>query len=192
MEFVEYTTVLPALNDLGIVEVSDEVGIVRLELDPNPDLKSLHIRDPKSTVPPYPDAQVFQRPSKEIAQLVHHVIDRIHLTEVLVVPVANWQRIIDCVAFDLAQDEEWSDIDAIAALHQNTRNPLAVTRAETPLLIKMIRSLLTNGAQSAHDLIITSDVTAVLIEVFHDGAASVTIDAGVMVGVSKALVQPSN
>ncbi len=187
MEFVQYREVLPGLQEQGLIEAADEDGLTRLEIEPQPRLKTLHLRDPDSRVTPYPDALVLDRPKADLSGILEQALDRIHLAEVLVVPVGQWRDIIDCVAYDLAADEEWREIDALAALHQNTRNALAVTRGETRLLIDMVRSLLANGSSPRQDLAITSDVAPLLVEVFHDGAISLTWEGAIIDSILRQL-----
>ena len=186
MEFVQYQELLPGLQEQGIVEAADADGLIRLEMEPGPRLKILHLRDRASRVPPYPDAAVVECSKEHVADLVRQIIDKIHLTEVLVIPVGTWRDLVDCVAYDLAADEDWIEIDAVAALHQNTRNALAITRGETRVLVDMVRALLKSGASPRQDFSITSDASPLLIEVFHDGAASVTCDASIADHFAKA------
>jgi len=187
VEFVQYREVLPGLQEHGLIEAADADGLTRLEIEPQPRLETLHVRDPASDVQPYPDATVIEMPKAELADFLEQAIDRIHLNEVLVIPVGQWRAVIDCVAFDLAADEEWQEIDALAALNQNTRNALAVTRGETRLLIDMVRSLLNNGTDPNQDIAITSDVAPLLVEVFHDGAISLTWDGAIIDALLKQL-----
>jgi len=187
VEFVQYREVLPGLQEQGLIETADDAGLCRLEIELQPRLKTLHIQDPASRVPPYPDAIVITRPKAELADLLAQALERIHLSEVLVIPVGQWRAVIDCVAFDLASDEEWQEIDRLAALNQNTRNALAVTRGETRLLIDMVRSLLANGTEANQDLTVTSDVAPLLVEVFHDGAISLTWDGAIIDAMVKHL-----
>ena len=189
MLFVNYADILPKLITLGIVEVEDENDLVRLEINPDlPDsalsvshhpstgsqLHIHHISDPSSQVLPYPEAGLFSMSAAELPEVLDRVLSKLHLPDLLVIPVGVWRDVIDSIAFDLAADPNWTEIDAMAALHQNTRNALAVPRSETPVLINMIRALLNNAQGPQHDLIITSDSTLLLIELFHDGALSIT------------------
>lgn len=178
MLFVPYTDILPQLNAQGIVEVEDESNFVRLEI--YPDDSSVHpnyihhIADPGSKVLPYAEAEIFERSVDDLPDILDLLLTKLHLPELLVIPVGVWREIINCIAFDLASDPNWSEIDAMAALHQNTRNVLAVPRSETHVLINIIRALLNHAEGPQHDLILTSDRTPLLIEIFHDGALSVT------------------
>lgn len=187
MDFVEYQDVLPALKDLGVEEVEDGDGLSRLELGPSKNLKIIHVKAPESRVDPYPEAEVSERSKDEIAELVRELLNRLHLAELLVVPVSTWRDVITCVAYDLAEDEEWQEMDAVSAIHQNTRNPLAITQPEYNVLNDMIASLFRNGESPKHDVIITSDMAPLLIEIFHDGAISITSDPSVSTHIDKAL-----
>ncbi|MBL1218612.1 MAG: hypothetical protein D8M59_14100 [Planctomycetes bacterium] len=174
MEFIEYQAVLPGLRDQGITEVEDDQGRIRLEADPSPTLQVLHFKSETSTTPPYPDARILDRAKENLPAEIIEILGRLHLNEVIVVPVCEWQGVIVCAAYDLANDETWIEFDAVAALHQKTRDPLAVTRGEFSVLQVMIKAILENGESPAQDLIITSDLIPLLIEVFPDGTVSVT------------------
>lgn len=188
MEFVVYQDVLPGMQELGVVEVEDADGLSRLELEPGKNLKVIHVKCPASRVEPYPEASmVVDRSREEIERLLQHILHRLHIAEVLVIPVSCWREVINCVAYDLASDEAWQEMDAVSAIHQNTRNPLAVTPAEYHVLYEMVVSLFNNGSGPRHDLVITSDVAPLLIEVFHDGALSLTCDLSVSTHVEKFL-----
>lgn len=186
VEFIQYSEVSKNLADQGVVEAADG-DLMRLELEPSDSLRTIHVRDSSSRVQPYPDARVKERAKNDLPNLVEEILGRLHLTEVLVIPIRNWRSIIDTVAFDMAEDEDWIEMDAIAAMHQNTRNPLAVTRGETHVLIDMIRAIFNHGESPDQDLTITSDVTPVLIEIFPDGAVSVTSQAAICDEIDKSL-----
>lgn len=187
VEFVDYQEVLSGLAQQGYVEVEDEEQRIRLELDPNPALATHHFRDPASQVVPYPEATVSECSREKLPSMIEQIIGRMHLREILAIPVEKWRDIVDCVAFDLASDEEWQEIDAIAAVHQNTRNALAITRAEQSVLMSMIAALFSHADGPRHDLTLVSDVKPVLIEVFHDGAVSLTCENGFMAELLKAI-----
>jgi hypothetical protein len=179
VEFVGYPEVLPRLREHGLEEFEDPDGCVRLEMPATEGTRSLHVKAPTSHVVPYPEAEVFECDKEELAELVGQFLSRMYLSEVLIVPVSTWREIIDCVAYDLASDEDWLEMDAISAVHQNTRNALAVTRAETSVTVEMIRALLKNADSPRQDLCIVSEVTPLLVEVFHDGAVCVSCLEGV-------------
>ncbi len=187
MEFVEYGEILPNLQKHGLVEVSDDAGLIRLEMDPSPKLATMHVASPESTTPPYPDVRVVTRGREELAEILEGILNKLHLTEVLVIPVSTWRAILDCVAYDLAADEEWQEMDATSALHQNTRNALAVTWGETRVLVDMTRALLKNGDSARQDFVITSDFCPLLIEVFADGAFCITYSEPVIRELARSL-----
>jgi len=177
VEFIRYEEVLSGIKEQGIMEVEDEAGLTRFEIEPDDHLSILHVKSPQSTIAPLPEAHVHERDRDTLPGLVDELLGRLHLNEVLVVPVKNWRQIITTVAYDMADNEEWQEMDTISAMHQNTRNPLAIIRGETPVLISLIEALLKNAETPSHDLMITSDVSPLLIEIFHDGALSITCDS---------------
>lgn len=187
VEFLEYREVLPALMRQGLAEAEDDAGLIRLEFDPNPRLKCTHVKDPGSTFPPYPDAAVKEKAKDALPEMIRHVVAKMNLNEVSVIPVGAWRDVLDCVAFELANDEHWREVDALAAMHQQTRNPLVFAKAETPILGKMVQALLKGGTTPRHDIIITCDSRPLLLEIFHDGAFSLTCEAGMAEQALKGL-----
>jgi len=187
VQFVKYEEILPTLSKQGIVEVEDEQNFIRFDLNPDLPIGCLHFSDPQSNVLPRPDAITFSKSKEAIPAILDHVIGKLHLSEVLVTPVGLWKQILDTVAFDLAADEDWLEIDAMSALHLNTRNALAVPRAETRVLVDMMASLLKNAGGPQHDLIITSESSPVLFELFYDGALSIATEAGIAEQLAKSL-----
>lgn len=187
MEFIAYEEVLTGLREQGVVEVEDDNGFIRLEIEPAPRIKILHIKCSDSKAQPYPDAVILERSKADLPQAVRYILGKLHLNEVLVIPVGTWRQLIDCIAFDLAEDESWLEIDAIAAMHQNTRNPLAIIRGETQVLISMIEALFNLADSQAHEIMITSDIVPLLIEVFHDGAISISCATNIADELSKSI-----
>lgn len=174
--FINYEDILPDLLAQGLIEVVDEDGLIRLEMGAEVEVEVYHVADPASRVVPYPGAAVISRPTSALPGIIEQTLNKLHLNEVLVIPVDRWSGIVDCIAFEMATDESWSEIDAMMAMHQNSRNALSISRSEMPVLIKMIRTLLAHAEGPAQDIIITSDVRPVLFEIFSDGALSVTSD----------------
>ncbi len=186
--FIKYEDILPDLKAQGLIEVADEQNLIRLEMGTESEVGVCHFADPASKVLPYPGAEVFSRPASDIPSIIEQMLSKVHLSEMLVIPVDRWRPIVDCIAFEMADDENWTEIDAMMAMHQNTRNALSVPRSETDVLIHMIRCLLANAEGPQQDIMITSDVRPVLFEIFSDGALSVTSDTSMAEQLARSAV----
>ncbi len=186
--FINYEDILPDLTAQGLIEVTDEQNLVRLEMGAESEVGVCHFADPASKVLPYPGAEVITRPASELPNIIEQMLGKLHLSEMLVIPVDRWRPIVDCIAFEMAADENWTEIDAMMAMHQNTRNALSVPRSETDVLIHMISCLLANAEGPQQDIIITSDVRPVIFEVFSDGALSVTSDTVLVEQLARSAV----
>jgi len=93
--------------------------------------------------------------SKErLPDIVEAIIHKNHMTEALLVPVGTWKGIVDLLAFELAEDETWQEIDSQAALNLNTRNPMLIGPEEMHIVKRMVEGLLKNGESPDSDLTI--------------------------------------
>lgn len=118
---------------------------------------------------PWPDADYHltaETPEK-LAELLDDVLHAMHIQSVLVMPVSEWRSVLDLVAFELATDEDWQEVDAEASLHQRTRDPLEVPPDQRQTMLAMVKAILENGEGEVTDLNLLAPGVAVVIEVRH-------------------------
>ncbi len=176
VEFVKYDEILPGFREQGLLEAIDDDDCLRLEMESLDRFGIVHLNDPVSTVPPFPGAVTIQSTIAELPDLLRQILDKTHLDEVLLVPNGQWCDIFDTVAYALASNELWLSIDAIAAMHQNTHNPLSVARSETLILVDLVQAIFDNASSPKQELMLTSDVVPFLVEILYDGAISITCE----------------
>ncbi len=189
MLFVKHEDLLPSLEKQGLVKVEDELGLIRFEFNPDVEVCAYHIQDPTSRVLPFPDAVISQRSKDSLPETLDHLLSRIHLNEVLVIPAGVWKDVMNCVAYDMAKDEDWGEIDAIVAMHLNTRNALAVPRSETRILIELVQALFKNATEPRQDITLVSEDRSVFFEIFGDGAISLTCVSTLADEINRTLEQ---
>lgn len=162
MDFLAYAKALPVIEELGI-EADENDGVVRFTI----------IDDRRCTLnigAKSPDPEEAQRaleaPAEKLPRLCDEVFHALNITEVALVPNGTWRDVLDLTAFDLATVERWLDIDAEASLHQNSRDPLFVSRDEHETLETMVRSLLTNAESRKQSIsVLASGGTALVVDV---------------------------
>jgi hypothetical protein len=102
-----------------------------------------------------------------LASLLDDVLHAMHIQTVLVMPVQRWRGVLDLVAFELATDEDWQEIDAEASLHQRSRDPLEVPPDQRQTMLNMVKAVLESGDGEDTDLNLLAPGVAVVIEVRH-------------------------
>lgn len=178
MEFIKFEEATEALGDVGVVvELLDEEHL-RLQADSDQLLTKvchLHLADSSSTAVPRQDAQVISTPKDTLADSVLNMVHQLHLSQLLIVPVGKWRSIFDAVAFSLASNEDWQEVDAMATVELNTRDPLLCGPGDYQTLRTLINALLDDAESPDQGITITSTATPFIAEIIPDGAVRVMI-----------------
>ncbi len=162
MDFLAYAKALPVIEELG-VEADEQDGMVRFTIvDDRCVTMSIGAKPPADE----PTDRTLEVATDLLPRLCDEVFHALNINEVALVPFTQWRAVLDLTAFDMANVERWLDIDAEASLHQNSRDPLFVSRDEHETLETMVRSLLTNAEKIEQSIaVIASGGTALVVEV---------------------------
>ena len=90
MEFVAYDEVMELLQEHGIQAVADGEDRVCLELSGKKDVVHLHLASENCQIAPREGASVLRVDTQRLAGAVEHIIHKLRLSQVLLIPV--WQR----------------------------------------------------------------------------------------------------
>lgn len=177
MEFLDYNQTLEEAKTFGVIERPQGEDRMRFDLThtpPHTTEAQAVVFAPEGQAPQdEPASRVVTCPRDQLAELVDTIIHKVHLNQVALIPAQNWGGIVNLVAFDLATEEAWNDIDAEASLHKNTRNPLMIESQHMHLVKKFIAALLEHGDSPEHDLSIVALGAPLVIELIHPGALRV-------------------
>lgn len=83
--------------------------------------------------------------AERLGECAERLLQRAHVNEFVMIPVVKWRPILDLIAFDLASNEDWSEVDADASLHQHTREPLVMMAKNRGLVRAVLESLQQNA-----------------------------------------------
>lgn len=170
MEFVHDNEQLAGLlRDHGIAreEVGDRVYLRMKEGD---DIVRVHITAGESAAEPEDGAQVRTMEAAQLPEIIDGLIHKLHMSEVLLVPVGKWRSVFDAVAFSLAENEDWQEMDAAATVELNTRDPLLCEPGDYHTVSALLHALLSDADQPEQGLMLTTTAAPVLVEVIPDGA----------------------
>jgi len=176
VEFVHENEVADLLDEHRLKRVPAGDDCVFLEMDTRDELVHLHLKSDESTAEPRNGATIHTVQRERLPQLVEHIIHLLHMEQVLLLPIGKWRKIFDAVAFSLADNEHWQEIDAAATVELNTRDPLLCEPADFHTLIALIEALLNDAENRDQGLMLVPTAAPVLIEIIPDGA--VRIDLG--------------
>lgn len=176
MEFLDYTPTVQALRALGVCE-RKEGPLTRFEIRPSPKVAAeVHCLciGPKDALASAGDhagngARRIETRADGLPAFAESVIHRIHISEVVLIPVGTWGALLNAALMDLVSDESWLGVDAEASLHQKGRDPLAVNQGEAHIVKAITAALLKNGEAPDQDLTIAATGSPLLIEVARPG-----------------------
>ncbi len=175
MEFVDYAEAIALLKEQGIREIQGDEDRVGLTLGDGDEVVHLHLACPESTSRPHGGTDVVPIEKDRLPTVVEHILHKLHLSQVLLIPVAKWRQVFDAVAFSMAENEDWQAIDTAATVALNTRDPLLCEPADFHTLNHLIKSLMADAESPDQGLMITTTAAPVMVELVPDGAVRISV-----------------
>jgi hypothetical protein len=172
LEFVNKSEVADLLREHGYQEEKEANDRVYLVMQDQEGVVHLHLTSEDSRSVPREGATVVKVDRQRLPDLVHRIIH--NLSDLLLIPVARWRKVFDAVAFSLASNEDWQEFDAAATVELNTRDPLLCGPADHPLVIELIRALISDAEGPDQGLLVTAAAVPVIAEIVPDGAIRVS------------------
>lgn len=111
----------------------------------------------------------------DIAKRLDDVLHALHAQEVIAVPVGNWRSTLDTVAFALAEDEDWQEVDAEASLHQHTRDPLVFPPDQRATLLALVGAVLDAGGDDDSNITLLMPDVGGVVEIIAAGGMNITL-----------------
>lgn len=175
MEFVNQSEVADLLQEYGYEEVPEGDERVYLTMPDQDGVVHLHFAADECTADPRDGAKAVATGTEALPELVSQVLHRLNLAEVLLIPVGRWRTIFDAVAFSMATNESWQEVDAAATVELNRRDPLLCGPAEFHIVVDLIRALLSDAEGASSELMLTPPAVPVIIGIVPDGAVRISV-----------------
>ena len=169
MEFLPSEEVFPLLKDHGVTPSAPEEDRVGLAMADHEHVVRLHLAADGSTTEPRAEARVVSVKADALPNAIEAVIHKLHLTQVLLIPVGLWRHVFDAVAFSLAENEDWQEFDHAATVKRNTRDPLLCEPGDYQTVHDLFTALISDADQLDQGLMLTSTASPVLVEFVPDG-----------------------
>src|SRR6185436_753823 len=180
VEFVSYDEVADLFDEYGIERVQVGEDRVYLRMSDAVGAVHMHLACPETKAPPHNGATVVRVDKQRLPKVVEHSIRLLHLNQVLLIPVGKWRKVFDAVAFSLAQNEDWQEIDTTATVELNTRDPLLCEPADYHTLVDLIQALLRDAETPDQGLMFVATGSPVLVELVPDGAVRMSLGSQVL------------
>jgi hypothetical protein len=174
VEFVEESDVKGLFDDYGIEQQTSEGDLVRLVMASDESVR-MHVTTADADVTPENGAQVVTVEAERLPATVEGIIHKLHLNQVLLIPVGKWRSVFDAVAFSLADNEDWQEMDATATVELNGRDPLLCEPGDFQTVIALMRALLQDAENPDQALMLTTPTAPLLVEVVPDGAIRISL-----------------
>ena len=187
MEFIQYQEAVEALELVGLTPALRDEDHLFLDILDDVDVdhalkevSHLHLADAACTAAAHDGAQAVAVPAARLGESVDAMIGLLHLAQVLVFPVGKWQSVFDAVAFSLASNEDWQEVDAMATLRLKTRDPLLCEPGDYHTLQALIEALMSDAESPDQGILITSTAKPFYAEVVPEGALRVMVGSQVL------------
>lgn len=180
MEFVKEQEAMKVLRECGLEQVVQDNDLILLHMKDGKDVVHLHLACEQSESKPHEGAQVIPIAKERLASVLDHIVHRLHLDQVLLIPVAKWRAVFDCVAFSLAENETWQEMDAAATVELNRRDPLLCSHGDYHTMRCLVEALFNDADNPSQGLMITSLRSPLLIEIVPDGAIRLSVGNSVI------------
>ena len=177
MEFVKVTEVKDLLKDHGITPESDEGERVFWRHEGAEGVVRLHLTSPEGRehIQPHDGARVVIVDAERLSGVVDDIIHKLRLRQVLLFPIGKWRDVFDAVAFSLAGNEDWQEVDAAAAVELNGRHPLFCEAGDFQTVSALTEALLRDAETPNQGLMLTTTTTPLLVEIVPTGAIRVSL-----------------
>ena len=175
VEFIDEKEISGVLQDYGITQVPLGDECVELRMVDDPATVRVHLACDGCGVDPHDGAETVAVDRERLSQIVEHILHILHLNQVLLIPCGKWRNVFDAVAFSLAANESWQEVDAAATVELNQRDPLLCTPADYPTIQELLTAVFTDAETPAQGLAIVSPSAPILIEIVPEGALRISI-----------------
>lgn len=169
MEFIPADEAAGVIDDHGIESESTDEDHIFLRMRDGETVHHHHIAISGTDCSPREGALVHEIDESKLDDVLDHLMHKLHHSQILLIPVGKWRSVFDVVAFSLAANEEWQQIDAAATVEFNSRDPLLADAGDLHLLCDLSKALLRDSEKPDQGLILISVGQPVAVEIVPTG-----------------------
>ena len=172
MEFASFAEAWGELDACGVVPVDPEVAstppvpgvLASLELTLRDTARRMHLAPAEVACGEDGDERLAC-PADRIASRLDHLLHKMHLAPLALMPRCRWRPVLDAVAFSLAEDRAWQEVESETTLILNTRDALVAGPADLNTVNALVAALLGEGGSAEEAIAIVPLSGQLLVEV---------------------------
>ena len=179
LEFFEFDRAWRTLSDEDVVTLNGEApaSVDALQIDYD-ERRSAHrtvfgARDGHQV--DVAEAEILEIPRARAGEVLEHILHKLHLAPLLILPIGRWRSVFDVVTPALATNDQWMAIDSEATVELNTRDPLVCELRDLHLLRAVVESVLEHSETLEQGVSIAAVQAPLLVEVEPAGGVLLTI-----------------
>ncbi|MDA1008408.1 MAG: hypothetical protein O2800_05330 [Planctomycetota bacterium] len=169
MEFLTADEAATQLRAAGIEVIEDDGSIQRFGLADDERLTAIDIAASDHPQCGRLSPEVIRIDRQRIAPMIEAIVHKLHLPELLGIPMGRWRNIIDAVSEPLKDNKHWTSVDSELGLEVNTRDALVFSQSDHRLLRDLADAIVMNGTSPAQGMAFAPTGSPLLIELLPAG-----------------------
>jgi hypothetical protein len=169
VEFIPADEAARVITDHGIESESPDEDHIYLRMRDGESVHHHHVAVTGSACVPRDGAIAHEISEERLPDVIDRLMHKLHHSQLLLIPVGKWRSVFDVVAFSLAGNEEWQQIDAAATVELNSRDPLLADTGDLHLLCDLVKALLHDSEKPDQGLMMMSLGQPVVVEIVPTG-----------------------
>jgi len=105
---------------------------------------------------PNADSISMQIDAERAADALEALLHKLHLAPVLLFPIGRWRHVFDAITYELADNEEWQEIESTATIELNTHDPLMCEPQDLHLVHDVLATVLKSGKTPNQGMTLTA------------------------------------
>lgn len=169
MEFIPADEAASVITDHGIEFESPDEDHIYLRMRDGETVLHHHMAVAGIECVPREGAIVHEISGDHLLDVIDRLMHKLHHSQLLLIPVGKWRSVFDVVAFSLAANEDWQEIDAAATVELNSRDPLLADTGDLNLLCELVKALMSDSEKPDQGLMMISVGQPVVVEIVPTG-----------------------
>lgn len=179
MEFLEFDRAWRTLSEEDVVTLSGdppaELPAMQIDYDERRAAHRTIFASRPGHETDVADAEVLEIPRDRAGEVLEHILHKLHVAPLLILPIGRWRAVFDVVTPALADNEQWVAIDSEATVELNTRDPLMCDLRDLHLLRALVDTVLAHAETLEQGISIAAIKAPLLVEIEPAGGVLLTI-----------------
>lgn len=179
MEFLEFDRAWRTLSEEDVVTLTGdppaELAAMQIDYDERRAAHHTIFASRPDHETDVADAEVLEISRDRAGEVLEHILHKLHLAPLLILPIGRWRAVFDVVTPALTENDQWVAIDSAATVELNTRDPLVCELRDLHLLRAVVDAVLNHAETLEQGISIAAVQAPLLVEIEPAGGVLLTI-----------------